>query len=135
MNLFEIRVLVVDDFAFMRSVVTKHLKELGFSNIDEAGDGNIAYLKLMEGVNSKTPNPYTLVLSDWNMPNLSGLDFLKKVRATEAVKGVKFVMITAEAEMGSVKEAIEAGVSSYILKPFTRDDLWKKIKATFGIKD
>jgi two-component system chemotaxis response regulator CheY len=119
------RILVVDDMMTMRKIVTKGLKDLGFSDIQEAADGNLAWTVL----DASNP-PIQLIVSDWNMPNCSGLDFLRKLRADERFKKTPFVMLTAEAEAHQVKEAIVAGVTNYITKPFTGDTLKQKLEQT-----
>jgi two-component system, chemotaxis family, chemotaxis protein CheY len=120
------RILVVDDMMTMRKIVTKGLKDLGYSDIQEAADGNLAWTVL----DASNP-PIQLIVSDWNMPNCSGLDFLRKLRADERFKKTPFVMLTAEAEAHQVKEAILAGVTNYITKPFTGDTLKQKLEQTF----
>ena len=118
------RILVVDDMLTMRKIVTKVCKEIGFTDILEAEDGAKAWEKL-EGANP----PGGVIISDWNMPNLSGLDFLKKVRADARFAKMPFILVTAEAEQHQVVEAIKAGVSNYVVKPFTADQLKDKIEA------
>ncbi len=120
------KILVVDDMLTMRKIVSKGLKDMGFSDIKEAADGNLAWA-VMEAPDSQIQ----LIVSDWNMPNCSGLDFLKKVRADARFKAIPFVLLTAEAEAHQVKEAILAGVSNYITKPFTGDILKAKLEQTF----
>lgn len=120
------KILVVDDMLTMRKIVTKGLKDMGFSDIKEAADGNLAWA-VMEAPDSQIQ----LIVSDWNMPNCSGLDFLKKVRADARFKSIPFILLTAEAEAHQVKEAIMAGVSNYITKPFTGDVLKAKLEQTF----
>ena len=115
------RILVVDDMKTMRLFVKKALKQLGFENFEEADDGETAYPKIEEAINSGSP--FQLVLSDWNMPNMSGLDLLKKVKENPAMAGLPFILVTAESEASQVKVAIEAGVSNYIVKPFSADKL------------
>lgn len=117
----------------MRKIVTKNLKELGFSDIQEAADGNIGWEVL-----TKSVPPIQLVISDWNMPNFSGLELLKKVRADANYGKVPFLLLTAEAEAHQVKEAVMAGVTNYIIKPFTADILKLKLEQAYkkvnGIK-
>ena len=117
------RVLVIDDMMTMRKIVIKNLKDLGFTDITEAADGNLAWGAL----NAASP-PIQLVISDWNMPNCSGLDLLKKVRGDAKFAKLPFVMLTAEAEAAQVKEALVAGVTNYIIKPFTADTLKLKLE-------
>jgi two-component system chemotaxis response regulator CheY len=118
------RVLVVDDMLTMRKIVSKVCKEIGFTDITEADDGAKAWTAL-EGANP----PIGLIISDWNMPNVSGLDFLKKVRADARFGKLPFLLVTAEAEKHQVVEAIKAGVSDYVVKPFTPEQLKNKIEA------
>lgn len=116
-----IKVLVVDDFATMRRIVKGVLKQLGFSNIIEAEDGNAALGELRK-------ETIGLIVSDWNMPNMSGLDLLKAVRGDTALKGIPFIMVTAEGQKENVIEAVKAGVSNYIVKPFTPETFGEKLQ-------
>jgi two-component system chemotaxis response regulator CheY len=119
---FGIKVLVVDDFPTMRRIVKNLLKQIGFENIDEAEDGVQALNKLKGG-------NYGLLVSDWNMPNMQGIDLLRNVRQeAEPLKNIPFLMVTAEAEKGKVIEAIKAGVDNYIVKPFTAEGLKEKLE-------
>lgn len=118
---FKIKVLVVDDFPTMRRIVKNLLKQLGFENIDEAEDGNMA-------LNKMKSSSYGLVVSDWNMPNMEGIELLRNVRADASLKDTPFLMVTAEAEKEKVIEAIKAGVDNYIVKPFTADILKEKLE-------
>lgn len=119
---FGIKVLVVDDFPTMRRIVKNLLKQIGFENIDEAEDGVQALNKLRGG-------SYGLVVSDWNMPIMEGIDLLRNVRQEpEPLKNVPFLMVTAEAEKEKVIEAIKAGVDNYIVKPFTAEVLKEKLE-------
>jgi two-component system chemotaxis response regulator CheY len=120
-----IPILVVDDFSTMRRIVKNCLSQLGFKNITEAEDGQIALNKLLEG-------NFELVISDWNMPNMMGIDLLRAVRANEKLKSLPFLMVTAEAQKENVIEAAKAGVSNYIVKPFTADALQTKLEAVFA---
>lgn len=106
------RVLVVDDMMTMRKLVKKSLMEIGFSDIIEANDGAVAW----EALNN-SPTPVGLIVSDWNMPNCTGLDLLKRVRGSR-FKDLPFLLVTAEAEAKQISEAIAAGVSGYVVKPF-----------------
>ncbi|MBZ0156356.1 MAG: chemotaxis response regulator CheY [Alphaproteobacteria bacterium] len=119
---FELRVLVVDDFPTMRRIVKNLLRQLGFENIDEAEDGAQALGKLKGG-------NYGLVVSDWNMPNMEGIELLRNVRQEQTpLKDIPFLMVTAEAEKEKVIEAIKAGVDNYIVKPFTAEILKEKLE-------
>lgn len=117
----KIKVLVVDDFPTMRRIVKNLLKQLGFENIDEAEDGAQALGKLKTG-------GYGLVVSDWNMPVMEGIDLLKHVREDETLKSIPFLMVTAEAEKDKVITAIKAGVDNYVVKPFTAEILKEKLE-------
>jgi two-component system chemotaxis response regulator CheY len=118
---FKIKVLVVDDFPTMRRIVKNLLKQLGFENIDEAENGEDALRKLKSG-------DYGLVVSDWNMPVMEGLELLKHIRNDPQLKDIPFLMVTAEAEKEKVIEAIKAGVDNYIVKPFTGEVLKEKLE-------
>lgn len=118
------KILIVDDFATMRHIVRKSLLELGFHDITEAADGLEALQKLDKG-------DFEFIISDWNMPNMMGIEFLKRVRASDRYKGTPFLMVTAEAKRENVLEAASAGVSQYIVKPFTVDALEQKLNAIF----
>jgi two-component system, chemotaxis family, chemotaxis protein CheY len=117
----KIKVLVVDDFPTMRRIVKNLLKQLGFENIDEAEDGAQALSKLKGG-------GFGLVVSDWNMPVMEGIDLLKHVREDETLKTMPFLMVTAEAEKDKVITAIKAGVDNYVVKPFTAEVLKEKLE-------
>ncbi len=121
---YKIKILVVDDFSTMRRIVKNILKQLGYENIEEAEDGAQAYNKLKSG-------NFGFVVSDWNMPNMDGLELLKRVRSDPDLKGLPFLMVTAEAEKDKVIEAIKAGVSNYIVKPFTAEVLKEKMDRIF----
>lgn len=123
----DIRILVVDDFSTMRRIIRGVLKKLGFNNIEEAEDGDVALTKLKAG-------DFQFVISDWNMPNMRGIDLLKAVRADDKLKALPFLMVTAEAKKEEVLAAVQAGVSNYVVKPFTPDALESKITAIFKPK-
>jgi two-component system, chemotaxis family, chemotaxis protein CheY len=118
---FGITILIVDDFASMRRIIKGTLKSIGFSNFIEAEDGILA-LKTLE------KEKIDLIISDWIMPNMNGLEFLKAVKKDDRFKGIPFIMVTAEGQKGNVLEAINAGVSNYIVKPFTPETLQSKLK-------
>ncbi len=118
------RILVVDDFSTMRRIVKNVLKQIGYSNIDEAEDGADALNKLRS-------RRYDFVVSDWNMPNLDGLEMLKQIRSDEQLKGLPVLMVTAEAEKEKVVTAIRAGVNNYIVKPFTAETLKQKMEQIY----
>ena len=119
------QVLIVDDYKTMLRIVRNLLKQLGFDNVDEATDGGGALAKLRE-------KPYGLVISDWNMEPMTGLELLKEVRADEKIKGTPFIMVTAESKTDNVIAAKKAGVNNYIVKPFNADTLKKKMSAVIG---
>ena len=117
----ETRVLIVDDFATMRRIVKGALKQLGFKNIIEADDGTTALKELKK-------ERVDLILCDWNMPKMNGLELLKLIRKDDNLKQIPFIMVTAEGQKANVVEAVQAGVSSYVIKPFTPDTLKEKIQ-------
>jgi len=119
-----LKVLVVDDFSTMRRIVKNLLKQIGYKDIDEAEDGVQALSKLQDG-------GYGLVVSDWNMPNMDGLEMLKAVRQDPAIKNIPVLMVTAEAEKEKVITAIQAGVNNYVVKPFTGEILKEKLNKIF----
>ena len=119
-----IKILVVDDFPTMRRIVRSLLKELGFNNVDEAEDGQEALSRLRSG-------SFEFVLSDWNMPNLDGLEMLKQMRADAALKDLPVLMITAEAKKENIIAAAQAGANGYIVKPFTAVTLEEKLNKIF----
>ncbi len=116
--------LVVDDFSTMRRIVRNLLKELGFTNVQEAEDGVDALQKLSAG-------NFDFVVSDWNMPNMTGIELLRKVRSDPALKHLPVLMVTAEAKRENIIEAAQAGASGYIVKPFTAATLDEKLKKIF----
>lgn len=118
-------ILIVDDFSTMRRIVRNLLKQLSFNNVDEAEDGDVALEKLKNG-------SYDFVITDWNMPNMTGLELLKAIRADEVLKDLPVLLITAEAEKENVVLAAQAGVNDYIVKPFTGDVLQQKINRIFA---
>jgi two-component system, chemotaxis family, chemotaxis protein CheY len=116
----ELRFLVVDDFSTMRRIVKNLLQELGYQNVQEADDGQTALPML------KTGN-FDFVITDWNMPQMPGLDLLKAVRADDKLKHLPVLMVTAEAKREQIVEAAQAGVSGYVIKPFTAQTLSEKL--------
>jgi two-component system, chemotaxis family, chemotaxis protein CheY len=121
----EKQVLVVDDYNTMRRILRNLLSQIGFTNVDEAEDGSSALRKLRK-------TAFGLVISDWNMAPMSGLDFLKEVRSDSKLKATPFIMITAESKTENVVAAKAAGVSNYIVKPFNADTLKRKIESVLG---
>jgi two-component system chemotaxis response regulator CheY len=113
-------VLVVDDFATMRRIIKDVLKQIGFTNVAEADDGTTALAVLKK-------QKINLILADWNMPKMSGLELLKEVRGAASLKDTLFLVVTAEAQKDSVLQAVQAGVSHYIVKPFTADTFKEKL--------
>ena len=118
-------ILVVDDYKTMIRIIRNLLKQLGFSNIDEASDGKEALQKMKS-------TSYSLVISDWNMEPMTGYELLKEVRADEKLKPTPFIMVTAESKTENVVAAKKAGVNNYIVKPFTPDTLKAKIGQVLG---
>jgi two-component system chemotaxis response regulator CheY len=118
--------LVVDDFSTMRRIVRNLLKELGFANVDEAEDGVAALSKL------RSTN-FDFVVSDWNMPNMTGLDLLKEIRGDANLKHLPVLMVTAEAKKENIISAAQAGASGYIVKPFTAATLEEKLNKIFQV--
>ena len=119
------KVLVVDDFATMRRIVKNILTQLGYKNLSEADDGTTA----LEVLKSEKID---MIISDWNMPKMTGLDLLKTVRADANMADMPFIMVTAEAQQDNIILAVKAKVSQYIVKPFTADTLSEKIDKIFG---
>jgi two-component system chemotaxis response regulator CheY len=115
-----IKYLVVDDFSTMRRIVKNLLQELGYQNVQEADDGKTALPMLQSG-------SFDFVITDWNMPLMPGLDLLKAIRADERLKTLPVLMVTAEAKREQIVEAVQAGVSGYVVKPFTAEILKQKL--------
>ncbi len=119
------RVLVIDDFQTMRRILINLLKQLGFTNIVEADDGTTAWDRL-------EVDSIELIISDWNMPKMDGLELLKKVRATDKYRETPFIMVTAEGKRENVIAAVQAGVSNYVVKPFNAATLKEKLVKVYG---
>ncbi|MFD0988337.1 response regulator [Methyloligella solikamskensis] len=119
------RVLVVDDYRTMVRIIRNLLKQLGFTNVDEASDGSSA-------LNMMREQDYGLVISDWNMEPMTGYEFLREVRADNHLQKTPFLMVTAESKTENVVAARHAGVNSYIVKPFNATTLRAKIESIFG---
>jgi two-component system, chemotaxis family, chemotaxis protein CheY len=117
----EMKILIVDDFATMRKVVRNLLRQIGYQNVGEAEDGVDALKQLRS-------QKIEFVISDWNMPNMTGIELLRAVRADNELRHLPFLMVTAESLKENVVEAVKAGVSNYIVKPFTAEVLSEKIK-------
>ena len=118
-------VLVVDDFATMRRILKNILRQIGFTNISEADDGKDALTMLKK-------KKFDLILCDWNMPEMPGIELLRQVRADDGLKDIPFVMITAEAKKENILAAVQAGVSNYVVKPFTAEIISEKLEKVFG---
>lgn len=114
------RILVVDDFSTMRRIIKNILLEIGYHNVEEAEDGNVALQKLKAG-------KLDFVITDWNMPNMSGLELLTAIRQDAALMAIPVLMVTAEAAKENVISAVQAGVNNYIVKPFTAAVLKERI--------
>lgn len=119
------RILSVDDFSTMRRIIKNLLKQLGYHNVLEADDGTAALEMLRR-------QKIDLVISDWNMPKMTGIELLKAIRADESLKQIPLLMVTAEAQRENVIEAAKAGANNYIVKPFTSETLKDKIDKIFG---
>lgn len=118
-------ILIVDDYKTMLRIIKNLLNQLGFDNIDEATDGGMAFNKMKE-------RSYGLVISDWNMEPITGMDLLKQVRGDEKLKNTPFIMITAESKTENVVAAKQAGVNNYIVKPFNAETLKGKLVSVLG---
>ena len=118
------KILVVDDMSTMRRIVKNLLKQLGFANVDEAENGQEALIKLRA-------DKFGFVVSDWNMPVMSGIELLRAIRADEGLKAIPVLMVTAEAQKENIIEAVQAGVSNYVVKPFTAETLQEKMAKIF----
>jgi len=119
-----IRILIVDDFSTMRRIVKNLLNDLGFTNTAEADDGTTAMVELQKA-------KFDLVITDWNMPGMPGIDLLKAIRADAALAKIPVLMVTAEAKREQIIEAAQAGVNGYIIKPFTAATLEDKLAKIF----
>lgn len=119
------KILTVDDFSTMRRIIRNMLRQLGYNNIVEAEDGAAAFELLQR-------EKVDFIISDWNMPNMTGLELLKAVRADDNLKSIPMLLVTAEALKENVVEAVKAGVNNYVVKPFTAEVLKEKIDAIFG---
>jgi two-component system, chemotaxis family, chemotaxis protein CheY len=125
MGIEDTKFLVVDDFSTMRRIVRNLLKELGFANVQEAEDG-------VEALNRLRSESFDFVVSDWNMPNMTGIELLRAMRADANLKHLPLLMVTAEAKKENIIEAAQAGASGYIVKPFTAATLDEKLKKIFA---
>lgn len=118
------KILVVDDMSTMRRITKNFLKQLGFNNVEEAENGQDGLAKLRA-------ESYGFVVSDWNMPVMTGIEMLRAIRADEKLKALPVLMVTAEAQKDNIVEAAQAGVSNYIVKPFTAETLQDKMNKIF----
>jgi len=118
------KILVVDDFSTMRRIVKNLLRDLGFTNTHEADDGSTAWPMLQSG-------DFDFVVTDWNMPGMTGIELLQKIRSDERLKTVPVLMVTAEAKRDQIVAAAQAGVNGYVVKPFTAAALKEKIEKIF----
>lgn len=123
------KTIVIDDMMTMRKIISKMLKQIGFTNVSEADDGATAWPMIQQAAESG--EPFEFIVSDWNMPKMSGLDLLIKIRATEGIKDTPFLMVTAEAEQSNVVKVVQAGVSNFVVKPFKPETLQEKISKIF----
>jgi two-component system chemotaxis response regulator CheY len=120
--------LVVDDFSTMRRIIRNLLKELGFNNVEEAEDG-------VQALNTLRGGGFQFVISDWNMPNMTGIDLLRSIRADAALKHIPVLMVTAEAKKENIISAAQAGASGYVVKPFTAATLDEKLGKIFKVME
>jgi two-component system chemotaxis response regulator CheY len=118
------KILVVDDFSTMRRIIKNLLRDLGFTNTQEADDGSTALPMLQNG-------NFDFVITDWNMPGMQGIDLLKAIRADDKLKHLPVLMVTAESKREQIIEAAQAGVNGYVVKPFTAVTLEEKINKIF----
>jgi len=123
------KILVVDDMATMRKIIKNMLTQIGFTSITEANDGSTAWPMIQQA--QEIGDPFEFIVSDWNMPQMDGLTLLKNIRSSSTFKDLPFLMITAEAEQGNVVIAVQAGVSNFIVKPFSAQVLKEKIDKIF----
>lgn len=118
------RILIVDDFSTMRRIVKNLLNDLGYSNTAEADDGHTALAALHAA-------PFDFVITDWNMPGMTGIELLRAIRADDKLKTLPVLMVTAEAKREQIIEAAQSGVNGYIIKPFTAQTLEEKLGKIF----
>ena len=118
------KILIVDDFSTMRRIIKNLLRDLGFNNTSEADDGSSALPMLRTG-------SFQFLITDWNMPGMTGIDLLKAVRADASLKTLPVLMVTAEQKREQIIEAAQAGVNGYVVKPFTASTLKEKIDKIF----
>jgi two-component system chemotaxis response regulator CheY len=124
------KILIVDDMSTMRKIIKNMLHQVGFKNIEEADDGATAWPKIEQAL--AAGEAFQFIISDWNMPQMTGIDLLGKIKGNDKLKSVPFLMVTAEAEQGNVVIAVKAGVSNFIVKPFSAQVLKEKIDKIFN---
>jgi two-component system, chemotaxis family, chemotaxis protein CheY len=120
----DMKILVVDDFSTMRRIIRNLLRDLGFTNVSEADDGSTALPMLQNG-------RFELLITDWNMPGMQGLDLLKAIRADDQLRDLPVLMVTAESKREQIVAAAQAGINGYIVKPFTAQTLKEKLDKIF----
>ena len=128
----QLRFLIVDDMPAMRSIVRNMLEELGFARIEDAEDGETAWQLIRQSV-ADPEQAFGFVISDWNMPGMSGVDLLRAVRAFPHTRELPFLMVTAEGDQSHVNEALRAGVTDYVVKPFNSTQLREKIDQAMAL--
>ena len=119
------RFLVVDDSSTMRRIIVNTLQKIGHRDVEQASNGR-------EGLSEFSKGGFDIVITDWNMPEMSGIEFLRAIRATESVKSIPVLMVTTNAAQNDITEALKAGVSNYLVKPFSPDTIREKIEAVTG---
>lgn len=119
------RFLIVDDSSTMRRIIINTLNKLGHQDVAEAGNGK-------EGLDRLNAGPVDLIITDWNMPEMSGIEFIRTVRSTPEIKHTPVLMVTTNAAKDDIVEALKAGVNSYVVKPFTPDTMKEKIEAVLA---
>jgi two-component system chemotaxis response regulator CheY len=124
------KILVIDDMLTMRKIVKRTLNELGFTNLTDAADGADGWSKLSDAASKGSP--FQMIISDWNMPVLTGIELLKKVRESRELAKTPFVLLTAEAEKTQVIQALKLGVSGYIVKPITAQQISEQLTLVYN---
>lgn len=122
--------LIVDDFGTMRKIIKKMLTEIGLTNIVEAEDGKVALAKVQEA--HQAGEPFGCIISDWNMPVMTGMELLKICKSDEKFKATPFILVTAESEQSQIIEAVKTGVSDYVVKPFNANTFREKLLKTYN---
>lgn len=126
------RILVVDDSMIVRTLLTNSLKQVGFENITESDDGYDAFMKIQDAFSEgKT---FEIVFIDWNMPMMKGIDVIKKCKANEDLQNIRFIMVSAEQDLANIMAALEAGASDYVTKPFSHEQIEKKLNRILGLR-